>query len=615
MKRTILILSTAITTLSHAATAPSDSARTISEAVVTGTRQAADIRHLPLNVSAISRKDIEERQETSVLPLLTEQIPGLFVSSRSIMGYGISSGAAGGITMRGVGGSPTTGMLMLVDSHPQYAGLMGHPVADVYQTMMAERIEVVRGPASVIYGSNAMGGVINIITRKGNKDGVRTNVKLGGGSYGTATFEGSNMVSKGKFSSFIAASYARTDGHRKDMDFEQYNGYAKLGYALTSEWNIAADLNLSHFYSDNPGSLSAPIADNHSSILRGATSISLDNRYSIASGSLNFYYDWGRHKIDDGHSEAAAPLEYQFNSKDAMLGVSFYETFNLFQGNHVTAGFDYTHLSGEGWNEFSDHDVSLTDRQADETALYAEMRQEIGKLFTLDAGIRYDHHSRTGTEWIPQAGISLTPAKGQIIKATVSKGFRNPTLRELYMFGSANDELSPERLINHEISYRLNTLRDKLTIGANIYYIKGDNIIQTVNRHNVNTGKIENTGFELEASYRLSNAWRLGANYSYLYMSHPVVAAPKNKLNALLRYAKGKWSAATSIEYVGGLYIAMSPEERESFAIWNLRGAYQLSKLINIYARGENLLSQSYEINKGYPMPRATVMGGISLTF
>lgn len=88
------------------------------------------------------------------------------------MGYGVSTGAAGGMSLRGIGagvnaaGGPTTSLLVLIDGHPQYMGLMGHPIADAYQSMMAERVEVLRGPASVLYGSNAMGGVINIVTRK-----------------------------------------------------------------------------------------------------------------------------------------------------------------------------------------------------------------------------------------------------------------------------------------------------------------------------------------------------------------------------------------------------------------------------------------------------------------
>ena len=70
-----------------------------------------------------------------MLPLLTEQVPGLFTTSRGIMGYGVSTGAAGGMSLRGIGGSPTAGLLVLIDGHPQYMGLMGHPIADAYQSM------------------------------------------------------------------------------------------------------------------------------------------------------------------------------------------------------------------------------------------------------------------------------------------------------------------------------------------------------------------------------------------------------------------------------------------------------------------------------------------------
>ena len=138
----------------------------IDEVVVTGTRNETDVRHLPINISVVSRQQIEKRYEPSLLPLLTEQVPGLFTTSRGVMGYGVSGGAAGGMSLRGIGGSPTAGLLVLIDGHPQYMGLMGHPIADAYQSMMAEKVEVLRGPASVLYGSNAMGGVINIVTRR-----------------------------------------------------------------------------------------------------------------------------------------------------------------------------------------------------------------------------------------------------------------------------------------------------------------------------------------------------------------------------------------------------------------------------------------------------------------
>ncbi|HOJ66259.1 MAG TPA: TonB-dependent receptor plug domain-containing protein, partial [Paludibacteraceae bacterium] len=155
----------------------------MNEVIVTGTRSEADVRNLPMSLSVITDKQILDRQSQSVIPLLNELVPGLFITGRGIMGYGISTGAAGTMKMRGIGGNPTTGVLILIDGEPQFMGLMGHPIADLYQSVIADRIEVVRGPASALYGSNAMGGVINIITSKFYKDTVQQNFHFGYGSY------------------------------------------------------------------------------------------------------------------------------------------------------------------------------------------------------------------------------------------------------------------------------------------------------------------------------------------------------------------------------------------------------------------------------------------------
>ena len=156
----------------------------IGEVVVTGTRHETDVRHLSQTVSVVDRTQIERAMQPSLLPVLTERVPGLFVTSRGVMGYGVSGGAAGNISLRGLSGG--SGRLMvMIDGHPQYAGIFGHPIADAYQSFMAERVEVLRGPASVLYGSNAMGGVVNIVTRKMAEDGVKTNLHAGYGSYNT----------------------------------------------------------------------------------------------------------------------------------------------------------------------------------------------------------------------------------------------------------------------------------------------------------------------------------------------------------------------------------------------------------------------------------------------
>ena len=179
----LLICGTVFPALSQEDTSRTVRNYRIGEVVVTGTRIGTDVRHLPMTLSVVGRQQLEESYQPSILPTLNEQVPGLFTTSRGIMGYGVSTGAAGGISLRRIGGSTTTGMLVLIDGHPQYMGLMGHPIADAYQTMLAERVEVLRGPASMLYGSNAMGGVINIVTRGMQKDGVKTIIQAGYGSY------------------------------------------------------------------------------------------------------------------------------------------------------------------------------------------------------------------------------------------------------------------------------------------------------------------------------------------------------------------------------------------------------------------------------------------------
>ena len=206
------------------------------------------------------------------------------------------------------------------------------------------------------------------------------------------------------------------------------------------------------------------------------------------------------------------------------------------------------------------------------------------------------------------------------LKTMVSKGFRNPTMREMYLYPPSNEELKPERLWNYELSWHHRIAHGALTYGANLYYIKGDNMIQTMQvdgkPKNVNTGEIENYGLEMEARYAIDSHWSLSTNHSLLHMEHPVVAAPKYKGYAGADYRCHKWTVNAGIQYIGGLYTAVGKDEqKENFCLLNLSATYAMNKNLSLWIRGDNLLAQKYEINLGYPMPRATVMGGVNIEF
>lgn len=599
----------------------------INEVVVTGTRSETDVRHLPMTVSVVGRPQLEASQQTSVLPVLNSQVPGFFSTSRGVMGYGVATGASGQMSLRGIGGPaqaglPTTGLLVLIDGHPQYMGLMGHPIADAYQTMMAERVEVLRGPASVLYGSNAMGGVINIVTRKMQEDGIRTNINIGAGSYGSVQAEVTNRIRKGRFSSTVTASYNRTDGHRADMAFEQYGGYAKLGYDFTDNWKVWGDVNVTRFNATNPGSVMKPYIDNDQRITRGMTSFALENHYEKTSGALSFFYNWGDHWINDGYQPGGEPLQYRFNSNDQMLGVSWYQSIQLLQGNRLTVGADYFHFGGEAWNQFFDgHRETSADKSLNEVAGYVDFRQDIAAWLTLDAGARVDYHSQTGTEFIPQVGLAFHLPENAEIKAMASKGFRNPTIREMYMFPPQNPDLKPEKLWNYELSFSQRLMDNRLSYGLNVFYINGENlIIRLPNPNgsgmlNQNSGEIENWGAEANVGYQFNPVWSVMANYSWLHMENPVLASPEHKLYGGVNFRKGRWSASTGIQYVKGLYTDLDAATKENFVLWDMQGSFKATNYLSFYVRGENLLAQRYEINAGYPMPKATFMGGVNINF
>lgn len=615
-----VILFAAVSANCMAATVADSTVHRLGDVVVTGSRYKTDLRHLPVTISVVDGQTLREKYRDNILPTLTEQVPGLFVTSRGMLGYGVSTGAAGGIKVRGIGS--TANLLVLIDGLPQYAGLYGHPIADAYQTMLADRVEVLRGPASMMYGSNAMGGVVNIVTRQATTNGSSTNIHLQGGSYGTIEATATNRLRKNKFSSIIGANYGRTDGHRVNSEFEQISGFVKLGYDLTPNWNLSADMNLIYFESSNPGDVTKPMIDNDMKITRGMAAVSLTNEYGHTSGALRTFYNFGHHHINDGYTLGGTPRTAFYQHDDRMGGFSMYQSLQLFRGNRTTAGIDFFHYGGHAWNRTmtDDTETDIARRSVNEVAGYVDFRQNISSWLILDAGVRWDYHAVSGNEWIPQGGLTFLLPKNATVRATVSKGFRNATIRELYMYRPANAALEPERMMNYELSYRQHLLGNRLIVGANVFYLKADNMIQTQmvdgRPLNVNTGKTENSGIELETKWNINTRFALSGNYSFLHMSHPQLSAPEHKFYVGGSWQRGRLQLNTGVQYVAGLYTAQgAAEQKESFVLWNATADYHMAKGLHLFVRGENLLAQKYETIAGFPMPRATFMGGISWNF
>lgn len=616
MKKSVIFSATLFFIMSANAEPVIDSIR-IDEAVITGSRLSVDPRHLSQTVTVIGRDAIEESNRLSVMPLLAEQVPNMFVTSRSMLGYGVSTGAAGNISMRGLTGSSAQ-TLVLIDGHPQYAGIFGHPIADVVQASMIERVEVLRGPASILYGSNAMGGVVNLVTRKFAQDGTHTNAHIGVGSFGTVETSLDNTTRYGKFSSTVAGSYSRTDGHRDNMNFEQYAGFAKFGYDISSKWKVSADVDVTRFNASQPGPDYQPLEDADQKITRGAASAMIENNYEKTGGAVSAFYNWGDHWINDGYNPGTAPKTFRFTSFDDMSGISAWQNAQLFEGNRTTVGLDFYRYGGEARNDsLNGKRQVIASEHENELAAYVDFRQNIGSLLTVNAGLRADHYMSKGTEFIPQAGIAFhLPAQAEL-KLSAGKGFRYPIIREMYMFPPQNPDLEPESMWNYEMAFSQSIAN--LKYGINLFYIDAKNLILTLPRLdgpgklNQNSGKMTNKGVETMISYRISKSVNVNANYSMLDMGTPVVGSPKHKAYAGASYDNNGIHVNTGLQYINGLYS--TTEKTEDFLLWNIRASYFLTDVIQLWANFDNILDTKYQINDGYPMPGFNFMAGINFSF
>ena len=590
---------------------------TLRSAVVTGTRVAMERDRLPAPISVVGRERIATSDESALLPSLMEEVPGLFVTSRGVTGYGVSAGAAGGISLRGFSaGSGRT--LVLIDGHPQYQSIYGHAVADEYLADLAERVEVTRGAASVLYGSNAMGGAINIITRRPDFLGNRVGVKLMGGSYGTFRGSVTEQYSNGRFSLVANFGHDRTAGHRENSAFRSTSGMIKAAYDLSAAWRLSGDVNVVKAFSQNPGTVSAPMLEGTADITRMMSWLSLENHYERTDGGINFYYNAGRHDINDGHLAGAPSQPYLFHSTDYQGGVNLFQAVRLFEGNTLTAGVDLKLYGGNAYRNptteiYADH------KKLHEEAGYLLAQQILGPV-TLDAGIRMEHHSLYGVEWIPQAGVSVLAWPGASLKLSASKGFRTPNLRELYMYAVANEELEPERAWSYDFTYAQHLLDGRLNYELSLFYTKGSNIIE-VNvvdgkRANRNVGAFENKGVEFSADFQATDQLKFNANYSYLHMGKVYTGAPVHKAYVSATWTPGRFSANLGLMGIKDLYLSTGENAvKSSYADLKARLAYRIADWVTVFVRGENLLNRQYQTMLGFPEPGITVLGGLSLNF
>ncbi len=571
--------------------------------VVTATRVQDARRDLPVSMTTITARELKSYGNSTPLEVVSRLTPGAFITERGLLGYGVASGAAGGVTIRGVGGQPTTNVLVLIDGRPDFMGMMGHPLPDAYQMDNVERIEVIRGPASALYGTNAVGGVINMKSVQLREGENITRIRSSFGSFNTRQYQLNHGQGYRSGYYSVNAGYRESDGHREWSQASIQNYGLKTGYSFASQWNVTAGGYFSRYNIFNPGPISNPLTDNWVDIRRGGADLTLENRYSRLNGSIKLHSNFGHHKIYDG-----------WRSDDNTSGVIVFQNLRFSGGHHITFGFDVKRYGGTGQN--ITHDIDYGEHFITEYASYAHLHYLLSRRFIFTGGLRYDNNSVFGGITTPSFGLVFQPGDRTAIRGNISEGYRSPTIRELYLFPAPTPTLQPERMWNYELGLE-RRISNSLVIDLSGFVSQGGNLIRMSgawpNFILSNSGSFEHRGIEAEAKLDFHRNFYVHISGAWLDPGDDTQASPGQKFSGGIHYASGRITCRLSAERVSKLYGSnFSINRLDDYTIADAHASYRLNDFLSVYGEAKNMFNKSYAIIDGYPLPGRTFFLGLS---
>jgi outer membrane cobalamin receptor len=596
------------------ATAPdSDSVRYhFNPIVVTATKAAGAQRDLAASISVIGPTQLQQIPSQAVLDLVSAYVPGLYLTEWSVMGYGVAGKAAGKLAVRGIGGTADTHVMILRNGRPDFMGLMGCTIADEFATDGVERIEVVRGPASFLYGSNASAGVINIISQKMEREGFQTRFKTGYGAFNTQKYSVQHGAKLGKVEYNITTARRSTDGHRTDGE-NKYEGNfftGHIGYQLNPKTSVEANASMADLYLFDPGLITTPKTDDWYDILRWGGDVTLTHESRFGESYLKWHGNFGKHKFADG-----------WRSADQMIGLMAYHNIRLTDGNTTTVGFDIKQYGGH-----AEGSIDYTEEKIVEYAPYVHIQQLLLRRLIASTGFRLEHHELYGTVAIPKLGLVAHITETNALRFALSKGFRSPSIRELYLFPSHNEDLKPDEVWNIELGYSQQIGRS-LHIDATVFHIEGDNLIALTKRVSgpgyqlTNINQVENNGFEFELSWIPLNRFELGVSLTGMDMKNQIPNMPKKKMTTFASWQVSKLTLSGTLmwvmDWVGKDNATPLPNiyPMDDYAVADLLATIQVFNALGLQLSLKNVLDTDYQAMYGYPMPGRTLETEINYTF
>ncbi len=557
--------------------------------------------NVPQNITVITREEIEESNATSIMDLL-EGIPGLSLEKTGRFGRA-------DINIRGIGGNAIQ-IGLTVDGRPEKMGIFGCGVTHTFPLDNVERIEVIKGAASAAYGSDALGGVINIVTREATED-LEGSMQLSGGSFGTniANFKVGGLVENDS-SYYVTFNREHSDGYRENSEWDSRAFTAKVKTKLTDRYSLTVFGKKVNANKEEPGPDTAPTPNDFTNYNRGAEDVTLQGAWKNADMSLKLYKLHGIHKFSDG-----------WDSKDRTYGANlqysqYYDRFDL------TAGMDFRRQEGKSVAPAKDY--SRKDH-----AFFLTGNYRHGNRLVVSAGARLHDDESYGTETAPQAGLVYFAVPGKTrLSLSASRAFRSPSLMNLYWY-APNPDLDPEIATTYEFGINQALPKD-IEFSASVFKTEVENGITTKHcsgypciRQNLDEYDID--GFETGFTWDPANAFDASVFYSYLDpgadMNGNVMTAGSvgEKLDVKMKYEYMRLRTVVTGTAVREYYQGdNSTQQIPSFDVWDIKFNYPADSNVQSFFIIENIFDEDYDIYRDgtlYPMSGTAVTIGVKVDF
>jgi iron complex outermembrane receptor protein len=279
----------------------------------------------------------------------------------------------------------------------------------------------------------------------------------------------------------------------------------------------------------------------------------------------------------------------------------------------LTVGADAKRFGGRAENRETGH--SWGSHHADEVGAFALLHLPLAERLFGTGGVRLNHHSIYGVELAPQVGLSLALDEETTLRAHTARGFRSPTLRELYLFPFPTLELEPERAWNHEVSL-LRRFGAAAALEFAAYQMEGSNQIRVggtpPNMRLENTGSFKHRGGEVALLLTPTSALGLDLSYGYLDVGELTLSHPRHQVGGAVRYQYRGFSGRLGVQHLAGLYGSDGGQNRlPDHTVVDARLSTTLADRYTLYLSGTNLLDEEYQVMPGYPMPGRGVSIGV----